>query len=231
MHGENSLIRITTERLFLRPVQLSDAAAIKEGASNFAIADTMISIPHPYPDEDYAEDFIRAKQEAGVQGKGVTFVMIERASDKDLSYHDQQQQQQKQTASSSMSTSDGERLDDRSNDVPPSSPPFSSFVGVAEIRDIEVDEHSCQAEVSFWVTADRWGKGYMSEAVRSVVKYGFTTLNLNRLYAYHMVRNPASGRVLEKNRFTKEGVLRQRVKKWNKYEDVAIWSILACDVM
>ena len=94
---------------------------------------------------------------------------------------------------------------------------------------MEVDEHSCQAEVSFWITVDKWGQGYMSEAVPSVLEFGFNNLKLNRLYAYHMVRNPASGRVLAKNGFTKEGILRQRVKKWNKYEDVVLWAILACD--
>jgi len=59
--------------------------------------------------------------------------------------------------------------------------------------------------------------------------YGFEVLGLNRLYAYHMTRNPASRRVLEKNGFRKEGVLRQRVRKWGKFEDVALWAFLRED--
>ena len=66
----------------------------------------------------------------------------------------------------------------------------------------------------------------MSEALQAAVRYGFEGLGLNRLYAYHMVRNPASGRVLEKNRFVQEGLLRQRVRKWGRFEDVALWAIL-----
>ena len=59
-----------------------------------------------------------------------------------------------------------------------------------------------------------------------VVQFGFKALNLNRLYAYHMLRNPASGKILEKNGFTQEGLLRQRVIKWGRFEDVALWAIL-----
>lgn len=69
----------------------------------------------------------------------------------------------------------------------------------------------------------------MSEVVQAVLRYGFEDLGLNRLYAYHMTRNPASGRVLEKNGFQQEGVLRQRVRKWGVFEDVALWAVLADD--
>jgi ribosomal-protein-alanine N-acetyltransferase len=40
------------------------------------------------------------------------------------------------------------------------------------------------------------------------------------------LRNPASGRVLEKNGFKQEGLLRQRVKKWDRFEDVALCALL-----
>ena len=66
----------------------------------------------------------------------------------------------------------------------------------------------------------------MSEVVQTVVQYGFESLDLNRLYAYHMLRNPASRRVLEKNGFKQEGLLRQRVRKWGQFEDVSLWAIL-----
>jgi len=76
---------------------------------------------------------------------------------------------------------------------------------------------------------DAWGNGYMSEAIPAVVNYCFEKLKLNRLYSYHMVRNPASGRALEKSGFTKEGLLRQRVKKLGIFEDVALWAFLQAD--
>jgi RimJ/RimL family protein N-acetyltransferase len=102
-----------------------------------------------------------------------------------------------------------------------------NFCGLIEIR--EIDREHSQAELSFWLTTSRWGLGYMSEGIQAALQYGFEILKINRFYAYHMLRNPASGRVLEKNGFRQEGILRQRVIKWGKYEDVAIWAILRQD--
>ena len=69
----------------------------------------------------------------------------------------------------------------------------------------------------------------MSEALSPVLRFGFEELALNRLYAYHMVRNPGSGKVLQKNGLVEEGILRQRVRKWGVFEDVKLWAILRRD--
>lgn len=68
-----------TERLRIRPVAPTDAEAIQAAASDRRIADTMISIPHPYP-EGEAERYITAQQAERAQGRGATFVIM-RASD------------------------------------------------------------------------------------------------------------------------------------------------------
>ncbi len=69
----------------------------------------------------------------------------------------------------------------------------------------------------------------MSEALAPLLHFGFENLGLNRLYAYHMVRNPGSGKVLRKNGFIQEGVLCQRIRKWDVFEDVQLWAILRQD--
>ena len=69
----------------------------------------------------------------------------------------------------------------------------------------------------------------MSEATKPVLNFGFENLSLNKIYAYHMVRNSASSRVLQKNGFQPEGLLRQRVRKWGIFEDVILLSILRQD--
>ncbi len=71
-----------------------------------------------------------------------------------------------------------------------------------------------------------WGQGFATEASRAVVRFGLETLGLNRLYAHHMARNPASGRVLERIGMQREGVLRRRVRKWGRFEDVVIYALL-----
>ena len=173
---------LETRRLLLRPLGLADKEEIQKSAGEREIADTMISLPHPYPEEE-AERYVSQKQNEREAGSSVTFI-IEKKEGK-------------------------------------------GFYGLIEVRDIDL-EHS-QGELSFWLAIEAWGHGYMSEAVQAIVGYGFEALNLNRLYAYHMLRNPATGRVLEKNGFRQEGLLRQRVQKWGQYEDVALWAILRQD--
>lgn len=102
-----------------------------------------------------------------------------------------------------------------------------ALIGSVGLRDIE-PEHR-QAELGFWIGRDWWGQGYAREAARAVLRFGFETLKLNRISAHHLVRNPASGRVLLAIGMQREGVLRQRVRKWGKYEDVVLYAVLRAD--
>ena len=82
------------------------------------------------------------------------------------------------------------------------------------------------AELGYWVGKDYWGNGYCSEAVKGIVNYAFDTIKLNKIFAYFLHRNPASGKVLTKNGFKSEGFLKQHVKYNNKYEDIECYSLL-----
>jgi hypothetical protein len=66
----------------------------------------------------------------------------------------------------------------------------------------------------------------IEDVLDALVDYGFGALSLNRIFAYHMVQNPASTRVLERPGFSQEGLLRQRVRKWGTYGDVSIRAVL-----
>jgi [ribosomal protein S5]-alanine N-acetyltransferase len=101
------------------------------------------------------------------------------------------------------------------------------LIGVVGLREIDT-EHS-QAEMGFWIGVEWWGNGYAAEAAKTVIAYAFQELKLNRIYAHHMVRNPASGRVLEKIGMKREGLLRQRVRKWGVFEDVVLMGIILDD--
>ena len=74
-----------------------------------------------------------------------------------------------------------------------------------------------------------WGLGYATEAAAVVVRFGFETLALNRIFAMHFSRNPASGRVLQKIGMRHEGTLRQHLKKWDEYVDLECYAILRND--
>jgi len=102
------------------------------------------------------------------------------------------------------------------------------LVGAVALR--EIDPIHLQAELGYWIGVPFWNQGYATEAARAVVDLGFARLGLNRIYAHHMARNPASGRVLERIGMQREGVLRQRVRKWGQFEDVVIYSVLRDDL-
>jgi len=86
-----------------------------------------------------------------------------------------------------------------------------------------------RAELGYWIGRPYWNQDYCTEAGHAVLWYGFTELNLNRIHAYHLSRNPASGRVMEKLGMTREGLLRQHAKKWDKYEDLVEYGLLRQD--
>lgn len=83
-----------------------------------------------------------------------------------------------------------------------------------------------RAELGYWIGKPYWGRGYCTEAAQAVVAYGFTQLGLNRIFAVHFRRNPASGRVMQKLGMKQEGLFRQHIKKWDRYEDEVIYGIL-----
>jgi RimJ/RimL family protein N-acetyltransferase len=65
---------LTTKRLVLRPFSPSDARDVQLLAGDRSIADTTLTIPHPYED-GAAEEWISGHQEIYDRGKGVTFAV------------------------------------------------------------------------------------------------------------------------------------------------------------
>lgn len=86
-----------------------------------------------------------------------------------------------------------------------------------------------KAELGYWIGVPFWGRGYATEAGRAVLEYGFKDLGLHRIQARYIVRNPASGRVLEKLGMRTEGLQRHAIRKWDVFEDVALVAILAAE--
>jgi RimJ/RimL family protein N-acetyltransferase len=62
-----------------------------------------------------------------------------------------------------------------------------------------------------------WGQGFMSEALRAVVEWGFSMPSTFRVWAVCDVENAASARILEKNGFHQEGLLR----RWSVHPNVS----------
>ena len=86
-----------------------------------------------------------------------------------------------------------------------------------------------RAELGYWMGVPFWNQGYMTEAAGAVVEYAFGMDGLHKITASHLVRNPASGRVMEKIGMIREGVLRQHAAKNGSLEDLVIYGLLSSD--
>jgi RimJ/RimL family protein N-acetyltransferase len=86
-------------------------------------------------------------------------------------------------------------------------------------------EHQ-RAEMGYWIGVPFWNQGYATDAGGALLEFGFEQLKLNRIFAQHFVRNPASGRVLQKLGMQHEGRLRQHVRRWGEFEDLEQYGIL-----
>lgn len=169
-----------TERLVIRPFVAADAARLAELAGTRRVADTTVSIPHPYSPDQALADIDKYNEEFQL-GSGAYFAIALREAPQDL-------------------------------------------IGGALIKSIERPHE--QGELGYWIDETHGGQGYVTEAGHAMLDYAFNMEGLHRVCAYHMVRNAASGRVLERLGMQKEGRLRHMVKKWGEYEDVLLWAIL-----
>ena len=85
---------------------------------------------------------------------------------------------------------------------------------------LTVERRFDRAEAGYWLGQPYWGQGLASEALAAVLHFGFDELKLNKIYATHIAENPASGRVMLKNRMVKEGELAQHTRRDGRYYDL-----------
>jgi RimJ/RimL family protein N-acetyltransferase len=90
-----------------------------------------------------------------------------------------------------------------------------------------IDWKNRQAELGIFI-GDKayWNKGYGTEAVRLLLKHGFQTLNLHRIFLRVYTNNPRAIRSYEKAGFIHEGRLRQAEFREGEYLDVLLMGVL-----
>lgn len=169
---------LATERLRLRPFDLADASRVEALAGAYEVADTTLTLPHPYP-PGAAAVWIGTHGRSWETGSAVIYAIEEASND---------------TVIGCIS------------------------LGIAAA-------HS-RAEIGYWIGVPYWNKGYCTEAGRALLDLGFATLGLHRIDSRHFTRNPASGRVMQKLGMQLEGIQREAIRKGDRFEDVALYSIL-----
>ena len=88
------------------------------------------------------------------------------------------------------------------------------------------DIHRYNAELGYWIAEHYWGKGIITKTIEHFCSYLFSKYKINRIYADVFSTNPASGRVLEKNGFIKEGTLKKAAYKNGLFIDLLVYSKL-----
>ncbi|MDR3552862.1 MAG: GNAT family N-acetyltransferase [Clostridia bacterium] len=101
---------------------------------------------------------------------------------------------------------------------------------VGAISLLNVSRRDQCAEVGYCLGRRYWGRGIMTEALRAVLEFGFLRAGFNRIEAAHSVRNPASGRVMQKAGMKHEGSLRESYRSSNGFEDCELYAALRSDL-
>ena len=82
------------------------------------------------------------------------------------------------------------------------------------------------AEIGYVLNPAYQGRGLATEAVRRVLQFGFSELNLHRIEAHFMEGNDASRRLMERVGMTFEGFARESMKIKGKYRTIGTCGIL-----
>lgn len=85
-----------------------------------------------------------------------------------------------------------------------------AFCGSISLR---FDGHEFQGDVGYWLAVEKWGRGYISEALDMIVWLAFHELQAQLVYALAFEGNRASARVLEKCGFERDEAGRTEVEK------------------
>jgi RimJ/RimL family protein N-acetyltransferase len=80
--------------------------------------------------------------------------------------------------------------------------------------------------IGYVLSRNFWGQGYATETAKALLKFGFETLDLHRIFATCDPANIASAHVLEKTGMKREGYLREHKWARGKWRDSLLYAIL-----
>lgn len=133
-----------------------------------------------------------------------------------------------------MSMTDEEKWFERMSSRAPDEKPFSievragdgwRLIGNCTFFDIDFVAHCGELGI---MIGDKslWNQGLGTETMGLLLRHGFETLNLNRIFLKVYADNPRAKHAYEKAGFVHEGTLREAVFKRGKFGDVHIMSVL-----
>ncbi|KIH69773.1 GNAT family N-acetyltransferase [Salinicoccus roseus] len=100
---------------------------------------------------------------------------------------------------------------------------------VGTISVVDADDSVGMVHIGYCIGKEWWGKGYTTEAFERLISFFFEDVGLNRIESKHDVRNPGSGRVMEKCGLLYEGTKRQADHNNQGICDSALYAIIRSD--
>ena len=104
-----------------------------------------------------------------------------------------------------------------------------SLIGI--IGFFRTQHENFRSELGYMILPQHHGKGYVTEAIATVLSFGFNTLNLHSVNAIIDPNNFASEKVLQKNRFRKEAHFVQDFFWNNEFLDSAHYGLLKSEFL
>ena len=86
-----------------------------------------------------------------------------------------------------------------------------------------------QAEIGYVIHPAAQRRGYATEAARALLAFGFSGVDLHRIYARCDARNIASARVMQRLGMRQEAHFHQHTFTKGRWDEELIWAILAED--
>ena len=99
------------------------------------------------------------------------------------------------------------------------------LVGNCSFFDLDWRNRCCEIGI-FIGDKEYWGRGYGTQVMQLMLKYGFNTLNLNRVYLRVYESNPRGIKCYEKAGFRHEGRLRLAIFLVGRYIDLLMMSVI-----
>ncbi|MCE7079010.1 GNAT family N-acetyltransferase [Streptomyces sp. ST2-7A] len=108
-------------------------------------------------------------------------------------------------------------------------PEDGKLIGLVRLTGAE-PETGC-AELTLYIgEKEYWGRGYATDATRTVCRYGFEEMRLHRIELDVVTENHAALRVYRKVGFVEEGRLRQVFRRNGRWYDMFVMGLLEGDL-
>jgi [ribosomal protein S5]-alanine N-acetyltransferase len=100
----------------------------------------------------------------------------------------------------------------------------NKIIGTIDLRNYK-SVNSC-GETGYGISSRYWNRGYVTEALKALIEFGFGVLALNRIEAHCEEGNIGSWRVMEKSGMKFEGIMREKIFLKGSFRSVKLYSIL-----